>query len=38
VDGDATVYWNSGDFEISSIFIELRDVAMDDVTADLFIF
>ena len=36
--GDATVYWNSGDFEISSIYIELRDVAMDDVTADLFIF
>ena len=28
----------TGFFEISSIVIELGDVAMDDVTADLFIF
>lgn len=37
-DGDATVSWISPDYEVASIFIELRGVDMVDVTADLFIF
>ncbi|MCB1517821.1 MAG: hypothetical protein KDJ19_09435 [Hyphomicrobiaceae bacterium] len=37
-DGDATISWSSGTWEISSIAIELRGVAKTDVTADLFVF
>lgn len=37
-DGDTHIYWASNDHEISSIFIELRDVALEDVTSDLFLF
>lgn len=36
--GDATIAWNSGDYEVSSIRIELRGVLQAEVTADLFIF
>ncbi len=36
--GDATISWTSGTVGISSILIELRGVAMADVTADLFVF
>lgn len=37
-DGDATIYWDSGTWEVSDILIELRGVAQADVTADLFLF
>ncbi|MHA6264018.1 calcium-binding protein [Arenibacterium sp. CAU 1754] len=37
-DGDATLYWNSGDYEVASIFIELRGVGMAEVTQDMFVF
>jgi len=37
-EGDAIINWSSGDFEIANIHIELRGVAMDDVTEGLFTF
>ena len=37
-DGDVTIYWNSGDYEISSIFIELRGVTMAEIAVDMFVF
>jgi Ca2+-binding RTX toxin-like protein len=37
-EGDAIISWYSGDMEIANIFIELRGVAMEDVTEDMFIF
>jgi len=37
-DGDARVYWDSGDIEIADIVIELRGVSVDQLTADHFVF
>lgn len=37
-DGDATIRWSSGNIEEADILIELRGVALADVTADLFLF
>ncbi|HCQ65031.1 MAG TPA: hypothetical protein DIU07_07630 [Rhodobacteraceae bacterium] len=37
-DGDATVQWSSGNIEEADILIELRGVALADVTEDLFLF
>lgn len=37
-DGDATVYWDSGTWEISDIHIELRGVALAELTQDHFLF
>ncbi len=37
-DGDATIFLDTGDFEKADISIELRGVAMADVTEDLFLF
>ena len=36
--GNATVYWDSGDFEISDISIELRGVTAATLTEDHFVF
>jgi len=37
-DGDATVYWDSGTWEVSDILIELRGVTPDDLGAEHFVF
>ncbi len=37
-DGDAIISWSSGDVAVANIHIELRGVAMADVTEDLFNF
>lgn len=37
-EGDATIAWLSGDFEVANISIELRGVSLVDLTEDLFIF
>ena len=37
-DGDAIIQWSSGNTEEANILIELRGVALADVTADLFLF
>ena len=37
-DGDATIFWSSGNIEEANILIELRGVALADVTEDLFLF
>ncbi len=37
-DGDATIQWSSGTIEEANILIELRGVALADVTEDLFLF
>ncbi len=37
-DGDATVHWDSGTWEISDILIELRGVSPDDLGAENFVF
>lgn len=36
--GDATIFWDSGRFDVADILIELRGVTMAEITADLFIF
>ena len=37
-DGDALISWSSGDYEVSSIRIELRGVLETEVTDDIFLF
>ncbi len=37
-DGDVTITWLSGNFEVSDIYIELRGVTLNEINADLFIF
>jgi Ca2+-binding RTX toxin-like protein len=37
-DGNATIRWASGDFQVSSILIELRGVDIADVSSDIFVF
>ena len=37
-DGDAIISWNSGDFEVASISIELRGASTADVSESLFLF
>ncbi|MDF1715541.1 MAG: calcium-binding protein [Antarcticimicrobium sp.] len=37
-DGDATIYLDTGNWEVADISIELRGVDAGDVTADLFLF
>ncbi|MCP9480692.1 hypothetical protein NNA36_01825 [Shimia sp. CNT1-13L.2] len=37
-DGDTLISWQSGDFEVSSIFIELRGVALAELGEDHFLF
>lgn len=36
--GNATIHWNSGTWEVSDIFIELRGITASDLTADHFVF
>lgn len=36
--GDATIFLDTGNWEVADISIELRGVSMDQVTADLFVF
>lgn len=36
--GHATIHWDSGDFEVADILIELRGVTMADLGADHFLF
>lgn len=37
-DGDATIYWDSGTWEVADVSIELRNVSLDMLDADNFIF
>ncbi len=36
--GNAFIYWESGDFEVSDIFVELRGVDVADLNSDHFVF